>query len=104
MKFTEAKIEQAFIELLGNEGYPHFLGNTISRMPEDVLIEDDIIEFLLTQYKKEGLTLNEAKSIVLQLKTLPASELYETNRSEERRVGKERTPRRGARSLLKKKA
>jgi len=80
MKFTEAKLEQAFIELLGNEGYPHFLGNTISRMPEDVLIEDDIIEFLLTQYKKEGLTLNEAKSIVLQLKTLPASELYETNK------------------------
>src|SRR5690625_5788468 len=49
-------------------------------MPEDVLIEDDIIDFLLPQYKKEGLTLNEAKSIVLQLKTLPASELYETNK------------------------
>ncbi len=23
MKFTEAKLEQAFIELLGNEGFPH---------------------------------------------------------------------------------
>lgn len=80
MKFTEAKLEQAFIELLGNEGYPHYLGNTLKRLPEDVLIEDDIIEFLLTQYKKEGLTLNEAKSIVLQLKTLPASDLYETNK------------------------
>lgn len=79
-KFTEAKLEEAFIELLGNEGYPHFLGNTISRMPEEVLIEEDIIEFLLTQYKKEGLTLTEAKSIVLQLKTLPASDLYETNK------------------------
>lgn len=80
MKFTEAKLEEAFIELLGNEGYPHFSGNTISRMPEEVLIEEDIIEFLLTQYKKEGLTLTEAKSIVLQLKTLPASDLYETNK------------------------
>ncbi|MFY0712626.1 type I restriction endonuclease subunit R [Seonamhaeicola sp. NFXS20] len=80
MKFTEAKLEQAFIELLGNEGYPHYLGNTLKRLPEDVLIEDDIIEFLLTQYKKEGLTLNEAKSVVLQLKTLPASDLYETNK------------------------
>src|SRR5690625_4651754 len=49
-------------------------------MPEDVLIEDDIIDFLLPQYKKEGLTLNEAKSIVLQLKTLPASELYKSNK------------------------
>lgn len=80
MKFTEAKLEEAFIELLGNEGYPHFSGNTISRMPEEVLIEEDIIEFLLTQYKKEELTLTEAKSIVLQLKTLPASDLYETNK------------------------
>ncbi|MCB0536057.1 MAG: type I restriction endonuclease subunit R [Bacteroidetes bacterium] len=79
-KFTEAKLEEAFIELLGNEGYPHFLGNTINRMPEEVLIEEDIIEFLLTQYKKEGLTLTEAKSIVLKLKTLPASDLYETNK------------------------
>ena len=26
MKFTEEKLEQAFIELLGNEGYPHQLG------------------------------------------------------------------------------
>lgn len=88
-KFTEAKLEEAFIELLGNEGYPHVAGNTISRMLEpacadtadrEVLIEEDIIEFLLTQYKKEGLTLTEAKSIVLQLKTLPASDLYETNK------------------------
>lgn len=30
MKFTEAKLEQAFIELLGNEDFPHYLGNTIS--------------------------------------------------------------------------
>ncbi|MGQ1891171.1 type I restriction endonuclease subunit R [Thermophagus sp. OGC60D27] len=80
MKFTEAKLEQAFITLLENEGYPHYIGNTLKRLPEDVLIEDDIIEFLLTQYKKEGLTLTEAKSIVLQLKTLPASDLYETNK------------------------
>ena len=30
-KFTEKKLEQAFIELLVNEGYSHYLGNTISR-------------------------------------------------------------------------
>jgi type I restriction enzyme R subunit len=28
MKFTEAKLEQAFIELLENENYPHHAGNT----------------------------------------------------------------------------
>jgi len=80
-KFTEAKLEEAFIELLGNEGYPHFLGNTINRNDEEVLIEEDLIEFLLSQYKNDGLTTNEAKSIVLQLKTLSSSDLYETNKT-----------------------
>ena len=80
-KFTEAKLEEAFIELLGNEDYPHYLGNTITRNSEEVLIEDDLTEFLLTQYAKEGLTLTEAKSIVLQLKTLPSSDLYESNKT-----------------------
>ena len=80
-KFTEAKLEEAFIELLGNEGYPHFLGNTINRNDEEVLIEEDLIEFLLSQYKNDGLTTNEAKSIVLQLKTQSSSDLYETNKT-----------------------
>lgn len=80
MKFTEAKLEEAFIELLGNENYPHYLGNTINRNPDEVLIEEDLIEFLLNRYKKEGLTITEAKSIVLQLKTLSSADLYETNK------------------------
>lgn len=39
MKFTEQKLEKAFTELLGQEGYPHHSGNTITRKPEEVLIE-----------------------------------------------------------------
>lgn len=80
-KFTEAKLEEAFIELLGNENFPHYLGNTIIRNPDEILIEDDLIAFLLNQYKKENLTITEAKSIVLQLKTLSSSDLYETNKT-----------------------
>lgn len=80
-KFTEAKLEEAFIELLGNENYPHYLGNTITRNPDEVLIEEDLIEFLLNRYKKDGLTITEAKSIVLQLKTLSSADLYETNKT-----------------------
>jgi type I restriction enzyme R subunit len=80
-KFTEEKLESAFIELLGAEGYPHFLGNTAVRASEEVLIEQDLINFLLLKYQKDILTINEAKSIVLQLKSLPASDLYETNKT-----------------------
>ena len=30
MKFTEAQLEQAFIDLLGEQEIPHVLGNTIA--------------------------------------------------------------------------
>lgn len=81
MKFTEEQLEKAFTELLENEGFTHRLGNTIVRTADEVLIEDDLINYLLTKYKSKHLTLNEAKSIVLQLKTLPSSDLYESNKT-----------------------
>ena len=80
MKFTEAKLEQAFIELLAQEGYPHHLGNTISRQPDEVLIEEDLRSFLLSQYTHEGITATEVESIILQIKSLPNSDLYESNK------------------------
>lgn len=81
MKFTEEKLEKAFAELLGQEGFPHHLGITITRKPEEVLIEEDLQTFLLTQYAGQGITLNEIKSIILQLKSLSSSDLYESNKT-----------------------
>ena len=80
MKFTEQKLENAFIELLSQEGYPHFTGDTIIRAPEEVIIEADLITYFLNRYESKRLTLNEAKSIILQLKSLPSSDLYESNK------------------------
>jgi len=81
MKFTEEKLEKAFTELLGQEGFPHYLGITITRKPEEVLIEEDLQNFLLSQYAGQSITVNEIKSIILQLKSLSASDLYESNKT-----------------------
>ena len=81
MKFTEEKLEKAFTELLGQEGFSHHLGITITRKPDEVLIEEDLQTFLLTQYSGQGITVNETKSIILQLKSLSASDLYESNKT-----------------------
>jgi len=81
MKFTEAKLEKAFTELLGNQIFPHQLGITISRSADEVLIEADLQNYLLNQYYAEGITITEVKSIILQLKSLPASDLYESNKT-----------------------
>ena len=81
MKFTEEKLERAFTELLGQEGFPHHLGISIARKPEEVLIEEDLQNFLLMQYASHGITINEIKSIILQLKSLSATDLYESNKT-----------------------
>ena len=81
MKFTEAKLEQAFIELLEKEGYPHFAGSSLVRADEsEVLIEDDLKEYLLNRYQTDGLTDTEAQLIILQLKTLSSTDIYESNK------------------------
>lgn len=83
MKFTEEKLEWTFIALLEQEGYPHRVGADVSahRAPEEVLLEEDLKSFLMTQYGPQGLTQNEARSIILQLKSLPSSDLYESNKT-----------------------
>lgn len=80
-KFTEEKLENAFTELLQQEGYPHHLGISLSRPADEVLIEEDLRNFLLAQYATEQITPGEVNSIILQLKSLPASDLYESNKT-----------------------
>ena len=80
MKFTEEKLEKAFIELLGSEEIPHVLGQDIQREPSEVLIKEDLKNFLLNQYKVDGLTVAEAEIIIRQLENLPSSDLYEINK------------------------
>ena len=60
MKFTEEKLEKAFTELLGQEGFSHHLGISIARKPDEVLIEEDLQNSLLTQFTGQGITSNES--------------------------------------------
>jgi len=45
MKFTEAQLEAAIIELLGAEGYPHVFGEGVSKKGQSLL--SDIIPLWL---------------------------------------------------------
>jgi HsdR family type I site-specific deoxyribonuclease len=81
MKFTEEKLEQVFTQLLGEQGFSHVLGSSISRDPDEVLIEADLKAFLLSRYEDDQLTENEARQIIQRLKSYPASELYESNKA-----------------------
>ena len=81
MKFTEAQLEAAIIELLGAEGYPHVLGETIKRQSQDVLIKEDLRAFLAQQYAADGITVAEIESVIHQLEAYSAADLYESNKA-----------------------
>ena len=42
MKFTEAQLD----DQLGEEGYPHDTGNTLTRSTSEVLIKEDLRQYL----------------------------------------------------------
>ena len=87
-KFTEAVLEDAIIKLLGQQGYPHVQGQALehnsdgtSRAPTEVLIVDDLKAFLRRRYQAENITENEIEFVVRQLQMLPASDLYDSNKT-----------------------
>ena len=80
MKFTESQLEQAVIDLLQEQGYPHVLGGDLVREPDEVLLQEDLFEFLSNQYQEEEITTSEIEGIVNELNRLPATDLYESNK------------------------
>ncbi|MPY24524.1 type I restriction endonuclease subunit R [Shewanella sp. YLB-07] len=87
LTFTEAKLEEAIIELLGEQGYPHFVGSDLFSQgsersdKEQVLILDDLRSYLTKQYQGDDITESEIDTIVRMLSTLPASDLYHSNKT-----------------------
>jgi type I restriction enzyme R subunit len=81
MKFTEAQLESAIIELLEAEGYPHVLGEAIDRQPQEVLIKADLRAFLAKQYAADHITPQEIEAVINQLEAYSAADLYESNKA-----------------------
>jgi type I restriction enzyme R subunit len=81
MKYTEAKLEEAVIELLQKENYTYVKGEEISRSPDEVLLKDDLRSFLATRYAKDEITNSEITMIIRQLELYPSSDLYESNKA-----------------------
>jgi type I restriction enzyme R subunit len=82
LSFSEAKLEQAIIELLQEQGYQHLTGDNVPRSSLDqVIIEDDLRHYLAARYQADGITEEEIQRLIKQFTTLPASDLYESNKT-----------------------
>ncbi len=78
--FNEHALELSIIELLQNKGYIHQTGSELLREKSEVLIVDDLKEYLHTRYASEELTESEIDSIILSLRTVGGT-LYESNKA-----------------------
>lgn len=78
--FNEHSLEMSIIKLLEDKGYIHISGNNIAREKSEVLLVDDLKEYLRAKYADDGLIENEIDSIMLSLRAVSGT-LYETNKS-----------------------
>lgn len=80
MKFTEAKLEEAIIQLLGEQGFPHRKGGELKRPLNKILFKDDLSSYLADRYRGDEITPGEIESVVRMVEVLPASDLYDSNK------------------------
>lgn len=79
-KFTEEELEKAIIYLFEAEGYEYVLGNNIRRRYDDIILEDDLRNFILQKYPNESLTELELSTIINKLKSISSTPLYSGSR------------------------
>ena len=79
-KFTEEQLEQAIIQLFEGQGYVYVNGETMHRRFEDVLIEEDVRDYLSKSYSDAELTETEIQTVINKLKHISDYPLYEGNR------------------------
>ncbi|WP_206618024.1 type I restriction endonuclease subunit R [Hahella sp. KA22] len=86
MSFNEAKLEQAIIQLLKEQGYRHYSGRSLARPATEVLLKEDLRNFLTIRYEGDDITPGEVESIIQQLEKLPAADLYDSNKTIHKRI------------------
>lgn len=79
-KFTEAELEKAIISLFEDEGYEFTNGEFLHRKLSDVLIGEDLVEFLHTKYFSDNLSDSEIKRIIATIENISSTPLYDGNK------------------------
>ena len=65
-KFTEAQLEEAIIELFQEQGYDYINGDKLHRKYDEILLEEDMREFLSQRYS--NLTATELEKVINKIK------------------------------------
>ena len=71
--------------MLGKQGYPHIVGEEIERSPDEVLIKEDLKNYLSTRYAKDGQRGEIERSS--QPEGFSSADLYESTADHEDGIG-----------------
>ena len=79
-KFYESDYEEAFVDLLQQNGWEYTFGDDLHRQYDQTLIEDDMRAYLQRRYAAENLTSGEMDAIIANLRNIGEPSLYHTLR------------------------
>ena len=80
INFNEHALEMSIMQLFEGEGYTYISGNQIHRERTEVLLVDDLKQYLYKRYAKDGITTSEVESIILSLRNISGT-IYEANKA-----------------------
>lgn len=78
--FNEHSLEMSIMDLLQKEEYIFLSGNQIHRERSEVLLTEDLKQYLYARYAKDGITPSEVDSIILMLRNISGT-IYEANKA-----------------------
>lgn len=78
--FNEHALEMSIMGLFKDEGYIHLNGSQIHRERTEVLLQEDLKQYLYNRYAKDGITPSEVDGILLMLRNISGT-LYEANKA-----------------------
>lgn len=78
--FNEHALEMSIMELFKDEEYTYVSGDQIHRERTEVLLTDDLKQYLYNRYAKDGITPSEVDSVILMLRNISGT-IYEANKA-----------------------
>ena len=80
VNFNEHALEMSIMELFKEQGYIYLNGSQIHRERTEVLLMDDLKQYLYNRYAADGITPSEVDGIALMLRNISGT-LYEANKA-----------------------
>ena len=78
--FNESQLEQSIITLLQEQGYDYVKGEDIPRDLDEVVLRDDLAQYLRNRYRNDGITDTEVEAAIRVIMQKHGGTLYDENK------------------------